>query len=258
MRDDGVTEIDISFPDAADLHLRIAVGACRLRIVPGESGAWVKGSYRDPSGALPASIIREGGTLRITQEPNWANIFGWLSGVPTFELALGKERPFSLTLETGASECELDLGGVPLSRLVGKYGAGTLKIDFSTPNPQAMTMLNLAAGAGNLEMHNLANANCAEIVVEGGAAAYHFDFGGELRRDAHMRIQSGLSSVQIAVPAATAAKIAAESVTGGLAVGDGFTKREGAFWTSGAIAGGRPVLTVHASIALGSLTLSMI
>jgi hypothetical protein len=33
-------EINVAYPEATDLHLRIRVGACRLKIVPGDGGAW--------------------------------------------------------------------------------------------------------------------------------------------------------------------------------------------------------------------------
>ena len=250
-----VTEINVAYPETGDLHLRIGVGACRLKIRPGEGEAWVTGTYDDPTGTLPAKILQEGGTVRITQERNWADVFGWFGGAPTFDLALGKARPYMLTLESGASENTFDLGGLPISRLAVKHGAGKVDINFSTPNPQAMSLFSISAGAGGMEVKNLANANLAEMNIEGGAASYKFDFGGTLQRNAHVKISTGLSSVDIYVPASTAAKITSESLVGGLDLGDGFTKKEGAFWTEAALAGDTPVLTIHTSVALGALRL---
>ena len=34
-------------------------------------------------------------------------------GAPAFDLALGTARPFSLELDSGASDCVVELGGVP-------------------------------------------------------------------------------------------------------------------------------------------------
>ncbi|MCL5257500.1 MAG: hypothetical protein M1319_06850 [Chloroflexi bacterium] len=257
MTEPDVTAINIPFPEAADLHLRITVGACRIRITPGEGEAWVTGSYRDPSHAIPCRIFQEGGTVRISQDQNFGNIFGIFSGIPTLELALGKAKAYSLTMETGASEIRADLGGLPLNRFVFKHGAGKTDIDFSSPNPEAMSLLSVGGGAASMEMTNLANANFAEATIDGGAAAYKFDFGGTLQRDAHVRISTGMSSVDVIVPAATAAKITPESVLGGMNIGDGFTKREGAFWTPAATAGTSAVLTIHTNVALGSLNLRL-
>lgn len=255
METQNVTQIDVAYPEASDLHLRISVGACRLKIIPGEGEAWIAGTYDDPTGKLPAKILQEGGTVSIAQERDWADIFGWFGGVPTFDLSLGKDRPYMLTLETGASESRFDLGGLPLSRLVVKHGAGKMEIDFSAPNPQEMSLLTLRGGASGMEIGNLANANFAEMSIEGGVASFKFDFGGTLHRNAHARISTGMSSVEIQVPASTAAKIISESLVGGLDLGDGFTKKEGAFWTEAALAGNTPLLTIRTSVALGSLHL---
>lgn len=255
MKEPDTTTINIPFPEAADLHLRITVGACRIRIVPADGEAWVTGTYRDPSRAIPCRISQEGGTVTISQDQNFGNIFGIFSGVPTLELSLGKARVYSLTLETGASEDKSDLGGLPLNRFVFKHGAGKTDIDFSAPNPEVMSLLSIGAGAASLEMTNLANANFTEATIDGGAAAYKFDFGGTLQRNGHVRISTGMSSVDISVPASTAAKITPESILGGMDIGDGFTKREGAFWTAAATAGGTPVLTIHTNVAVGSLNL---
>ena len=102
---------------------------------------------------------------------------------------------------------------------------------------------------------NLANANFAEMTVDGGAAGYKFEFGGSLQRDAHVRLTAGMSGVEISVPAATATKIRAEVIMGGTNIGDGFTKKDGAFWTEAAIRGQTPVLTMDANISLGGLTI---
>ena len=122
-----------------DLHLRINEGACRLKIAPGASDAWISGTHHDPSGLRPLSITQEGGTVRLSEQASTSNAWEWLrsghgvADVPTFDLALGKAKPFRLTVEIGASANQLDLGGVPISRLAVRHGAGKTEIDFSAP-----------------------------------------------------------------------------------------------------------------------------
>jgi hypothetical protein len=91
--------------------------------------------------------------------------------------------------------------------------------------------------------------------LSGGAAGYELDFGGTLRRDAEAKIEAGLSGVEIEIPASTPAKIVAETTLGSVDVGDGFTKREGAFWTEAWSAGDKPLLTIRAGVRLGALQL---
>jgi len=92
--------------------------------------------------------------------------------------------------------------------------------------------------------------------LSGGAAGYELDFGGTPLRDAEAKIEAGLSGVEIKVPASTAAKVVAETTLGSVNVEeDGFTKREGTFWTEAGMAGKKPLLTIRAGVRLGSLQL---
>lgn len=249
------TPIDIPFLAADHLELRLTVGACRLRIRPGDGPQWVAGTYDDPSNAVPLRIDLTDNTARISQSFDWPNAWGTFRQPPTFDLILGKGRPYMLTIEGGASEAELELGGLPLHRLTVKYGAGKQEIDFSAPNPEAMEQITVACGAASLEMEGLANANFAEMSLEGGAAGYELDFGGVLRRDALVKINAAVSAVALAVPASTAVKMSGEAIMGGIDTGDGFMKREGAWWNEAALAGKTPCLTIHARMTMGGVRL---
>jgi len=249
------TPIDIPFLTADALELRLTVGACRLRIRPGDGPQWVAGTYDDPSNAVPLRIDLTDNTARISQSFDWPSTWGTLRQPPTFDLFLGKGRPYTLTIEGGASEAELELGGLPLRRLTVRYGAGKQEIEFSAPNPEAMDLLSVACGAASLEMEGLANANFAEMTLEGGAAGYELDFGGLLRRDALVKINAAVSSVELSVPASTAVKMSGEAVMGGIDTGDGFMKREGAWWNEAAVDGHTPCLTINARMTMGSVRL---
>jgi hypothetical protein len=250
------TRLDVPFPDAEALELAFAIGGCRLELRPGTGAAWVSGTYDDPSNALPWSLRREGGRVRIAQEVRLAGTLGLRHGAPRFALALGTARRYALAVEGGASDCQLDLGGLPLSRVTVRQGAGRFRCDFSAPNPADMDRLDVEAGAIALELLNLANASFSEMRLEGGAASYDLDFGGTLRRDASVRIAVGVSAVKLVVPSSTAARVVPESTLGALDVGDGYMKREGAFLTEAALAGKTPVLTVRVALSLGALRIA--
>jgi hypothetical protein len=250
------TPINVAYPTSDDLHLRIALGACRFKAEPGEGEAWVTDTCHDPTGKRAPRIVEEGRTVQITEpEPSWERIPAVFGGVPRYELVMGKGRPFALTIETGASEFDLNLGGVPLRSLMIRQGAGKFELDFSAPNPEPMQLLEVSSGAAGIELENLANAKFSEMRLSGGAAGYELDFGGTLSRDAEAKIEAGVSGVEIEIPASTAAKIVAETTLGSVDVGDGFTKREGAFWTEAGSAGIEPLLTIRAGVRLGALQL---
>ncbi len=247
--------VSLAYPDADNLHLGIRVGACRLRIVPGDGEAWVTGSYQYPSGALPLKIDKRGGRVTITQDYDVTGLGGLFRYTPRFDLALGKAKPYALTLEAGASDCAIDLGGIPLKELTVRQGAGRVELDFSTPNPQEMVHLLVNSGAVGLQMKNLGNAGFAEMTFEGGAASYKFEFGGVLKRDARAKISTSMAPVEIRIPSTTAARVIENTVLASLDLGDGFMKKSGAFLTEAAWAGKTPVLTIQANISLGSLAL---
>ncbi|MBE0429057.1 MAG: hypothetical protein IBX61_04195 [Thermoleophilia bacterium] len=251
--------IEIDFPEEPVPHLKIGVGACRLRIRPGEAGGrWVSGIYEDPTGGMPYKVTREGGTVRLTQKQGLATLKSPFAGIPVMDIALGKDKPYSLAIESGASDTVADLGGLPINMLLLKKGAGKAAFDFSGPNPAEMEKLDVDAGAVALTIRNLANANFKEMTLNGGAASYELDFSGGLKRPAQARINAGASTVKLSIPGTTAARIRPGSVIGALEIGDGLMKKEGAFWTEAALAGKEPVLDLNASIALGKLVLEVI
>lgn len=256
MASERTTPIQVPFPAAESLHLQVGAGACRFVARPGAEEPWVSGTYYDPTGVRPVRVWQEGGTVRLAEgHESFEDVFAAFGGVPRYDLVLGKAKPYALTFETGASEFNIDLGGLPLTRLAVKQGAGRYDVDFSAPNPRPMSLLTISAGAGALELRNLANANFGEMVVEGGAAAYKLDFGGQLQRDAQVRVTAALCSVEVRLPASTAIKVSTTSVVGGLDIGDGFLRKNDAFWNEAAVAGRGPTLTVRASVTFGPFLL---
>src|SRR5215211_5353791 len=253
----GETQIRISYPTSDNPRLRIALGACRFRARRGEGEEWVAGTYNDPTERRPLRILEEDAGATITEaEPSFERIPAVFGGVPGYELEFGKQRPFALTIETGASDFELDLGGIPLSRLIVRQGAGKFELGFPVSNPEPMELLEISSGAAGIELKNLTNANLSQMRLSGGAASYELDFGGVLLRDAEVSIETGLSGVVVSVPSSTAARLATETTLGSVDLGDGFTKREGAFLTEAALSGDGPVLRIRAGVRLGSLQLS--
>lgn len=244
--------IRADFPEEDDLVLRLALGACRLVVTRGEGTPWVEGTYTDPSGDIPVRIDAEGGRLTIGQERSFAAAVGLFRGRPTCELRLGSGKPFRLQVETGASEVELQLGGVPLRGLDVKAGAGKLEVNVDRPNPTEADEVSLRIGAGGLETSGLGNLAAERLRADGGAASLALDLTGELRRPMDVTASAGMSGVRITVPGDRPVRVTTSATLGDTDLGDGFVTRDGAVHT---LAEGEPVLTVHATVALGSLQL---
>ena len=251
----NVTPIDVPFPAGDTLELRIALGPCRVRIGRGSSGAWASGRYEDPTGVLPLQVTaEEAGRARIAQTPS-ARSRPTSTRPPTLDLELGTARPYQLVIDGGANETIADLGGLPITGLVVHYGAGRADLNFSSPNPGELATMDISAGGVAMDLRNLANANAAALVVSGGAGQYRLDFGGTLRRDADVRLNTGVASVELRLPAATPARVRTESVLGAMDVGDGFVTRDGAYWNDAGAAGRTPLVSVTINSVLGAVSL---
>lgn len=247
-------QIEIQMPAEGERHLSFAVGACSFTLARGDQDAWVEGTYTDPTGSIPPHVDVRGADARISQRAAFDRI-PRLREAPAFDLRLGTSAPYRLTIEGGAMDLRCDLGGLPLTRFEARLGAGQLRFAFDAPNTEPMEVLKVSAGAADLNLRGLANANAAELVVDGGAAAFHLDFGGALARDATARVNTGVSGVDITVPAATAARVVAKTTLGAVDASGAFTRQDREYLTPAAAAGETPVLTVEATVTLGQLEL---
>ena len=246
-------KIEIPFPSAAEPTLILRTGPCRIRFTVSEGPAWISGTYDDPTGVLPLEV-HPGDVTTIGQHFDFTAFSNAV--LPRLELAFSRERPFALEIESGATDTTYDLGGVPLTRLNVRAGAGRFDLDFASPNPTTMRSLELSAGAGALSAKRLANAKFASFRLGAGVAGCTLDFGGELAQDAGARIDMGLGSVDVFVPAATAFRLRAKTFASAVRSGAGFVKQGDTYMTAPAVEGKHPLIDVEASVSFGALNLS--
>jgi hypothetical protein len=235
----GVDVVDLTINMAAG---RLALGGGASQLVEGEVrynvAEWAPTVERSESGV----VITQGG--------------GRAGGVPDSQvvnewtLQLG-QVPLNLSLNSGAYDGTLNLGGVPLRRLAISDGASNARVSFDTANPEEMERLTYDTGASSVRLTGLANANFADMAFNGGAGEYVLDFSGDLQRDAAVRVRAGVASVRVVVPANTAARVL---VTGSLTDvnTEGAWLRSGDTYETGATG---PLLTINVDMGVGSLTL---
>jgi hypothetical protein len=243
--------IQIAYPNLSDLRLHLALGVCRVRITPGRGDTWVTGTFQDQSGPMLYNVTKDGGTIRLSTGWGPEAVMVMPGRGPVVDLVLGGSRPFALTVELDGGELEFELGGLPLTRLVLKQGAGRADVIFSDRNPFPMTLFQYSTGAGVAEFRELANANCAEFVLEGGAISYRCDFGGTLQRNATVRIATGASSLDIDVPATTPADVVAHALVGVAGGGADWTLWNGVLLHGSLPEDALPLLQFSATAAVG-------
>lgn len=230
-------------------RLTLGMGAGKLILSPGGS-AWVEGSVMFDVVDWKPEIIRTGSNLSIRQQAN-VSVPSGRSYKNDWNLKLGN-IPMELDLELGAYEGNMDLSGVPLTRLEISDGASKNEVVFNSPNPQSMARFTYKTGASDVTLKGLANANFAVMDFESGAGSYTLDFsGGTLQQPADVRISSGLSSVKVIIPKGIPAKVI---VSGGLN-----NVQPMGTWTVTnniyEVSGTGPALTISVDMGVGSLEL---
>lgn len=246
---DVTDEISVPAPDEKSIRLTLEFGAGELYLAPGAENGLVSGTatYNVPD--FKPEVEIESGDVVIRQGEYRVN------GIPNFDglknewnFLLGTQ-PMALEIKAGAYKGEFNLGGLALTSLAVNDGAAEVTVDFSTLNPEKMSLLTYKTGASNVTLMNLANANFVSMMFDSGAGNYKLDFGGELQRDASVTIRSGMSNLTLVIPEGVAATV---KVNGGLS-----NVQFPSGWShSGDLyiqAGAGPALTVTIEMGAGNL-----
>ena len=119
----------------------------------------------------------------------------------TMELKLGSGHPIDLKLSAGAAASELELGGVPVSRLELRTAASETELSFEAPNPVRMAELVIRTGAAEVRTEGLGNARFETFDLKGGVGDVLLDFTGDWVGDASGTVTMGLGSLRVKLPA---------------------------------------------------------
>lgn len=254
-----VTEdILVPVPDTSGIpELEINFGAGELTINPGTESGLVEGTATYNVETLDPRIVEEGRTIRLQQGE------GRIDGIPSFnlgedlvmewDLQLSTNTTMDLAINGGASQTTVELGGLSLNSLSINQGAAESRFTFSEPNQEQMSRLEVNAGAANLNLFSLANANVTdEIVFKGGAGNYTLDLSGELQQDLSVRIEAGLGNINVIVPEDVPTTLTLEGALTNVNT-TGSWNRSGDTYT---IVGDGPSITIRVSMGAGNLDLS--
>jgi hypothetical protein len=193
-------EINEEVPSAGDsAQVRLEVGAASLKIEP-NAKALVEGSIHYNVVGWEPMVSRTDNSIVIKQETKG------IQGIPSssiknsWDLKLNNDVPMDLTINAGAYQGKIELGGVSLTSLNVDDGASDSTVKFSEPNPVRMDTLDYNTGASNITLEGLANANFKQMSFSGGAGNYTLDFSGELANDSQVEVEAGVSSIKIYIP----------------------------------------------------------
>ncbi len=236
-----------SLPDGV-ARVRIDFGAGELRLDPGASDGLLEGTATYNLEGLKPDVSTTGNNVRLTS--------GNIRGFPDLNFDLTNrwelqfsDEPMQLRIAAGAFEGRFELGGLSLEDLHVSTGASEVDLSFSEPNQAEMRRLRYVAGASQVNLTGLANANFAQMDFDGGAGDFLLDFTGELRRDADVRIDVGLADLTLVVPEGMDVRLRIDGALAGVRVPDSFRQSGGEYLQSGS----GPTLTLNVDIGAGDL-----
>jgi hypothetical protein len=235
--------------DPFDVNLKI--GAAKLIFTGGANGL-LEGAIIYNVIDWEPTVTRDDSSIEITQG-KVSNVGGInVNDIKNdWEIKFGDKTPINLSIDAGAYSGTMDFTGVPLSALIIHDGASDNDVTFDSGNPTEMTKLEYTTGASTVKMKGLANANFDSMEFSGGAGTYTLDFSGDLQRNADVKIDAGVSTIKIIIPAGMNVMIDVEGGIKTVNTQGTWTVNDSRYTTEGE----GPTLTMNINTNLGTLTL---
>jgi hypothetical protein len=187
--------------DEQSLEVNVEYGAGRFSVGPAEAGVLYHMQIEYDEDVFEPVAEYRGSTLRIGTDGLGRSIrFGGDRTAGTMDLALSRDVPMDLNMDFGAVQADIDLGGIPLTRLEINTGASRTLIDISEPNPVAMSQATMDVGAAEFTVRNLGNLNASEIEIDAGIGRIELGFTGDWRQNARVSVDMGLGSLVLRFP----------------------------------------------------------
>jgi hypothetical protein len=244
--------------DTNAVSARIDYAAGRLELKPAAGGVLYRANVRyDADRADP--VARFDGASRVLGLGVHLRGSG-LSGVSdqhdagSMRAEISGAVPMDLSLDLGAVEAELQLGGLRLTDLSLRSGAADVAVRFDRPNPERLRTITLQVGAAQVKMYDAANSGASRIDAEVGAGALTIDLGGVLQRDVEITATLAVGGLTLNVAPTDGVFVDERSLLGGFDK-EGFVKRADGWYSANYDSAARHV-RVHLHAFVGGLTLT--
>ena len=242
-------EITVADPESEETSLTLSFGAGKLTLSPGAENL-VDGTAIYNVEDLKPQIQKNGSSIEISQ--------GDFHSLPPFDdmknewdLKLS-DTPLDLTVQAGAYDGTLELGGLALKSLTVRDGAANVDLSFTEPNQTEMSLLRYQTGASDVNLTGLANANFSTLTFSGGAGNYTLDFSGELQRDAVVTIEAGFGNLSLIIPEDVETTVTVEGAAVNINHDSGWSQNGQKYTQNGS----GSTLTILVKMAAGNLAIT--
>jgi hypothetical protein len=194
------------------LAARLEYAAGNLRVAPGRPAELYRmelsydqdrylpvSDYHAQSGAVVLGLRPAGeGGVRVVSRNQ-------LSQIAT--VALSPRVDLALALTLGATDADVELGGLRITNLHVKTGASRALIRFSQPNAARCDLASISAGAAEVSVLGLGNSRCDEIEFEGGIGKVLLDFAGTWSSSSRVEVKMAMGELTLRLPRGVGVRI---------------------------------------------------
>ncbi len=106
----------------------------------------------------------------------------------------------ALDLTLGATDADVELGGLRLTDLDLKTGASQAVVRFSQPNKIRCRHATVSAGAAEISFLGLGNSRCDSFDFEGGVGKITLDFGGSWSSSTRASVKMAMGELTLRLP----------------------------------------------------------
>ena len=187
------------------LTARVEYGAGTLRLAPGAPGDLYRLALAyDAERYRPVSAFDAGaGAVRLGLVSAGAGGFHIGSRRQLDQEALvtlSTAVALDLSLQLGAVEADIELGGLQLEALDLSTGASRTTLRFSRPTAGHCAHASISAGAADMSVLGLGNSRCRSISFEGGVGKALLDLSGAWPADAHVSAHMAVGALTLRLP----------------------------------------------------------
>lgn len=245
---------EVSSAGVASARVKIEQGIGDLSIAPGDPALLFAGVFRTNVAEWAPEVSWQNGRLDIEQ--------GTTTGMPgagaenEWELAFSPDVELDMELEIGAVDCELDLGGLALTRLSIDSGASDLVLRFDEPNRAEMERLRIQVGAANAEVRSIGNASPQNVRIDGGVGNIALDLTGAWANSSDIRITAGSGMLTLRLPRDVGVRVEMEGGLGDIEA-DADLHYEDGVYTNDAYGEAAINLLIEVTVGIGSVELEL-
>lgn len=195
------------------ITVSVGYGAGVLKLGRGDEGSLYRVLFRfDEESAEPiAEYGNQHLDVGISIHGHRGRSFRGRSEGPSLDLQLGPEVPADIELDFGAGRADVDLTGIPVSRLELNTGASESVLRIRELNSEPMEEAIIAVGAADLRVSGLGNFNTTEIEVNAGVGSVVLELDGSWVENAMLSVEMGLGALEIRVPESLGIRVRRES-----------------------------------------------